>query len=147
MMSQNGQRYAKPYNGQYDIHQGKTTDTELKHGRAEKNASGRQQVASAHEKGVDRLLRLVLLLARCREPEQLPSGVHNRIVGSIFCRLHPPDDRKADACSDDGVATERDEGQHQESSSQALVLHQARSDESLESECDDVDPELIAPVV
>ena len=118
-------------------------DGQVQHAGAEVDDAGRQHVAAAHEEGVDRLLRLVLLLARRRQPEQLARGVHDRVVGRVLRRLDPADDREADAGRDDRVAAERDERQRQQHAAQAAVLDQPRGDERLEQERRDVDPELI----
>ena len=105
--------------------------------------AGRQHVAAAHEERVDRLLRLVLLLAGRRQPEQLTRGVHDRVVGRVLGRLDPAHHREADAGGDDGVAAERDERQRQQRAAQARVFDEARGDERLQQERGDVDPELI----
>ena len=104
---------------------------------------GGQDIPPADEERVDRLLGLVLLIPRGRQPEELTSGVHDRVVRRVLCRLDPPDEDKPGAGRDDRVAAERDERQRKQHTREPSVPDEARRDKCLEQERRHVDPQLI----
>jgi hypothetical protein len=58
---------------------------------ADKNNTGRQDIAKADKKSIDGRLRFVFGFPTCREKQRLPGRVLKRVVGAIFQDLGYPD--------------------------------------------------------
>ena len=137
------QRNRQPDQREDDVDCGELRDAQVKNGRADKHRGGRHDVAAPDEEGIDRLFRLVFLFPRCRQPQQLPGRVHDRVVRRVLRRLDPADQTEPGAGGDDRVAAQRDQRQRQQYAGEPAVLDETRGDERLQQERSHVDPELV----
>ena len=135
--------HADPRERQHDVDRRELAGPEMQDAGADVDDARGEHVTGAYEERVDRLLRLVLLLPRGGQPEQLARGVHDRVVGGVLGGLDPAHDREADAGCDQAVAPECDQRQREQCALQPLELHETRRHECLEQQRGDVHPELV----
>ena len=71
----------KPNQNQNQISQGKSGDIQNQEIRTNEDKYCGSDIAEAEKECVDGLFGLVLFLIAQRQPEQLPAGIHYRIIG------------------------------------------------------------------
>jgi len=75
-----------------DVQYGEAPDLQGEPARSREHHEGAHHVSEPHEEAIDRLLRLVLFRTGRRQPQQLASSVHHRVVRAVLRGLDPAHD-------------------------------------------------------